>query len=190
MVYNCKNDNERYKLEQEVRASDEWAEFERAIAEAQHRNTTRAQISEKTTQSEESKPTAAASTKLTKAPQSVELGKGGVRFVRQGECTVALPCGPRGEMLESSTVSAVKVSYDILSVELPKVYSIVKGKRGKISGAELRMQFRRSPLAGVADEQDWNDWAEGFSPTNPKRGRPKGAALTFLERKMALNRND
>jgi hypothetical protein len=120
--------------------------------------------------------------------QAVELGQGGVRFVRQGKFTVALPCGIGGEIFDNSTITAVGVSYDILSVELVKVYSIVKAKRGDIDGTELRKQFRRSPLAGVADGHDWDDWAEGFSPKNSQRGRPKGAALTFLERKMALER--
>jgi hypothetical protein len=121
-------------------------------------------------------------------PQAAELGKGGVRFVRNGEYTVALPCGTGGGIFESGTVTAVRISYDILSVELTKVYSIVKAKRGDIGGAELRKQFRRSPLTGVADGHDWDDWAGGFSPKNPQRGRPKSAALTFLERKMALDR--
>jgi hypothetical protein len=71
---------------------------------------------------------------------------------------------------------------------LSKVYSIVKAGGGKITGADLRKQFRRSPFAGAADDHDWNNWADDFSPNNPQRGRPKGAALTFLERKTALNR--
>lgn len=121
-------------------------------------------------------------------PQPVELGKGGIRFVRQGEYTVALPCGTSRDAFDGSTVSALRVSYDILCEELPKVYSIVKTKGGEIGGAELRKQFRRSQLTGVADEHDWNDWAENFSPKNAQRGRPKGAALTFLERKTTLDR--
>ena len=120
--------------------------------------------------------------------QAVELGQGGVKFMRQGEFTVALPCGTGAGIFESSTITAVRVSYDILSVELLKVYSIVKAKRGEMDSAKLRKQFRSSPLAGVADGYDWNDWAEGFSPKNSQRGRPKGAALTFLERKMGLER--
>lgn len=35
LVYNCKHGNERYQLEQEVRRSAEWREFEKAIADAQ-----------------------------------------------------------------------------------------------------------------------------------------------------------
>ena len=161
---------------------------DRLRADANQVEPSAARSSDKATQGVESRRTPAPGTALAKARQAVELGKGGVRFARQGESTVALPCDTSGEMFKSRTVSAVKVSYDILSAELSKVYSIVKAKRGKISGPELRMQFRGSPLARVADEQDWNDWAESFSPTNPQSGRPKGAALTFLERKMTLKR--
>jgi hypothetical protein len=35
LVYNCKYDNERYQLEQDLRRSDEWSEFEKATAKAQ-----------------------------------------------------------------------------------------------------------------------------------------------------------
>jgi hypothetical protein len=115
----------------------------------------------------------------------VQLGQGGIRFVRDGKRTFALPCG---DIPENDTVSAVKISYDILAVELSKVYTIVKERGGRITGAELGKQFSQSPLRGVADQGDWDSWAEGFSPENPQRGRPKGASLTFLERKMPLDR--
>jgi hypothetical protein len=82
----------------------------------------------------------------------------------------------------------VRASYDVVSVELSKVSSIVKRKGGAMTGAELRKQFRHSPLAGVADHDDWESWAEDFSPKNCHRGRSKGAALTFFERKMELKR--
>jgi hypothetical protein len=127
----------------------------------------------------------AAQKKMDCDSHPVELGQGGVRFVREGVKTVALPCG---NTPENNTVSAVRVSYDILAVELTKVYTIVKGQRGRITGAQLRRQFPLSPLQGVADQEDWNTWADGFSPDNSVRGRPKNAALTFLERKMALER--
>jgi hypothetical protein len=127
----------------------------------------------------------AAQRKMEHDSLPVELGQGGVRFERQGGKTFALPCG---DGPDNSTVSAVKISHDILSVELSKVYSAVKEHRGKITGAQLRKQFPRSILQGIADQRDWEIWAEGFSPENPQRGRPKGAATTFLERKMPLER--
>jgi hypothetical protein len=119
-----------------------------------------------------------------RAPAPVELGQRGVKFVRrQDGQTYALPCGDA-----SNTVSAVWSSYNILSVELPQIYSRVKETGGQIGGTELREQFQDSPLVAVTDEDDWNDWAQGFSPQNPQKGRPKSAALTFLERKMSLDR--
>jgi hypothetical protein len=119
-----------------------------------------------------------------RAAAPVELGQGGVKFVRrENGKTCALPCGA-----DNNTVSAVLVSYDMLSIELPQIYSRVKETRGQLDGRELREQFQDSPLVAVTDEDDWNDWAQGFSPQNPQRGRPKSAALTFLERKMALDR--
>jgi hypothetical protein len=121
-----------------------------------------------------------------RAAQPVELGPCGIRFVRQGDRTVALPCEEDGGML--GTVSAVTISYRVASIELSKVRSIVNQESGKINGAELRRQFSDSPLAQAADERDWDNWAKDFSPTNRQRGRPKGAALTFLERKTGLDR--
>ncbi len=119
-----------------------------------------------------------------RAPVPIELGQGGVKFVRrENGQTYALPCG-----VDNNTVSAVLVSYDILSVELPQIYSRVKETGGQIEATELRKQFQDSPLVAVTDEDDWNDWCQGFSPQNPQRGRPKSAALTFLERKMSLDR--
>jgi hypothetical protein len=121
-----------------------------------------------------------------RAPAPVELGQGGVKFVRrQNGQTYALPCG---DASASNTVSAVWNSYNILSVELPQIYSRVKETGGQIEGTELREQFQDSPLVAVTDEDDWNDWAQGFSPQNPQKGRPKSAALTFLEKKMSLDR--
>jgi hypothetical protein len=117
--------------------------------------------------------------------QVVELGENGVKFERRGGMTFALPCG---DGADNSTVSAVKISYDILSIELSKVYTIGKASGGGITGAELRKQCPPSILKAVADQEDWDSLAEGFSPKNRHRGRPKGTALTFLERKMALNR--
>ena len=114
-----------------------------------------------------------------------ELGKGGVRFVRDGKGTFALPCG---DGPDNSTVSAVKTSHDILSVELSKVYSVVKEHGGQITGAKLQKCFQGSILQNIADQTDWQIWADGFSPKNPQRGRPKGAATTFFERKMPLER--
>jgi DNA-binding XRE family transcriptional regulator len=35
LVYNCDNDDERYRLKQDVRRSDEWSAFEIALAEAE-----------------------------------------------------------------------------------------------------------------------------------------------------------
>jgi hypothetical protein len=121
-----------------------------------------------------------------RAPQPIELGQGGVRFVRQGDRTVALPCEKDGEMLGTQT--AVTISYKIASTELSLVRSFVNQGRGKTNGPELLRQFADSPLARVADQGDWDDWAKDFCPTNRQRGRPKGVALTFLERKMGLDR--
>jgi hypothetical protein len=123
---------------------------------------------------------------MRRTPQPIELGSGGVRFVRQGDRTVALPCEKEGEML--GTVTAVTISYQIASKELSLVRSFVNQGGGKIKGPELLRQFAHSPLARAADQGDWDDWAKGFSPTNRERGRPKGVALTFLERKMGLTR--
>jgi hypothetical protein len=122
--------------------------------------------------------------KMDRDPRPVELGQGGVRFVSIGARTVALPCG---DGPDNSTVSAVNVSHAILSVELSKVSSVVKQCQG-ITGRELRKHFRGSILQSVADETDWQIWADGFSSENPLRGRPKGAATTFLERKTTLER--
>lgn len=113
-----------------------------------------------------------------------QLGQGGVKFARrENGNTYALPCGP-----DNSTITATQISYSILDAELSQFYSHVKARGGHTSGAELRERFQDSPLTPVADESDWQAWAEGFSPKNPNRGRPKSAALTFLERKMSLDR--
>lgn len=128
------------------------------------------------------------SSRVTKrAPQPVELGPGGLKFVVQGDHTVALPCESLGGS-DNVTISGVKASYGVLSMELSKVMTIVKANKGQFSGADLCKQFRNSPLAGVADQSDWDSWVEDFAPTNSQRGRPKGAALTFLERKTTLGR--
>ena len=118
-----------------------------------------------------------------RAPAPVELGQGGVKLVRrQNGQTYALPCGDA-----SNTVSAVSSSYNILSVELPQIYSHVKEMGGQIEGTELREQFQDSPLVAVTDEGDWNDWAHGFSPKSSKRQAQERSAHV-LERKMSLDR--
>jgi hypothetical protein len=119
-----------------------------------------------------------------RAAAPVELGQGGVKFARRvNGRTYALPCSP-----ENSTVTATEISYAILCIELPQFCAYVKASGGQISGAELYEQFQDSPLAYVSDETDWDGWVESFSPENSQRGRPKGAALTFLERKMSIDR--
>jgi len=115
-----------------------------------------------------------------RAPQPVELGEGGVKFVRQGEYTVALECQNTLGSSDNSTMSGVNATLKFLTGELFKVSSMVRTHGGKISGAELQKQFRSSPLADAADPQDWEIWAETFSPEYAQRGRPRGAALTFL----------
>src|ERR1700681_3963938 len=90
----------------------------------------------------------AAQKKMEYDSRPVELGQGGIKFVRDGERTFALPCG---DVPENDTMSAVRVSYDILAVELSKVRVIVR--RGKITGRELRKQFSQSTLQAVADQQ-------------------------------------
>jgi len=106
--------------------------------------------------------------------------------VRCGAYTVAEECNGTGD---NGTVTAVRISFNVLSSELPKVYALVKSTSGSITGSELRKQFRSSPLFDVTDSRDWEGWANDFSPKNRDRGRPKGAALTFLERKMTVGRN-
>jgi hypothetical protein len=129
---------------------------------------------------------AAARRRKEDGPDVVELGRGGLRFVRRGAFTLAERCDGIGD---NGTTTAIGISYAILSAELPKVYALVKSKGGSVTASELRKQFRSSPLSDVADSRDWEGWTNDFSPKNRDRGRPKGAALTFLERKLSLERN-
>jgi hypothetical protein len=111
----------------------------------------------------------------------MELGKGGVTFVRHGEHTVA-----KGS---TQTPRHLHKSYPILCEELTKVSAIVKAANGSsLTGKELRNEFRSSALGKIADQDDWDRWALDFSQTNQNCGTPKGVALVFLERKTKLAR--
>ncbi len=121
-------------------------------------------------------------TPTNRSSKGVVLGKGGLWFVRRGKHTLAEACS------DKDTADRVRVSYGILSAELAKLSALVKAQGGKITGPELKKQFRSSPIAAATDDEDWAGWANDFSPGNPDRGRPKGAALTFLERKTNFKR--